>query len=427
MEFQSIFSAATGGPSEFYRIPAMITTKNGVVVTCADARYDGPHDNPNRIDKYVRRSLDSGKTWGPYIPVMREVGTERMKASAAIDPVLTYSSETGRIFMHCVHSPAGVGIGRCGLGIGEDENGNRIINGGGKKYILKEGKLYLDGTPTSYQVCENGDVLDGVEKVGNIYIGDDFMEEETFWFVMSYSDDDGLTWSKPQSLNTQVKEAFMSSIGPGPGNGIVLKHGKHKGRVVVPAYFGVTETPPLKLSGCMIYSDDNGVTWKRGKTILKDKDYMTIDSSESITETQLIEKEDGTLKLFMRSEHPCRCVAVAYSRDGGESWEDFSYDENLPQPVCQLSVLKLENMDKPYVVFLNPADKEGRRNGTVRLSEDDGETFPYSRMLSKDFCMYSSLAQLPDGNIGAFLEADPECRQIVFTKFSLDWMKGKEK
>ena len=64
MEFKNIFSRETGGPSEFYRIPAMITTQNGVTVVCADVRFDGPHDNPNRIDKYVRRSLDSGETWG---------------------------------------------------------------------------------------------------------------------------------------------------------------------------------------------------------------------------------------------------------------------------------------------------------------------------------------------------------------------------
>jgi len=433
MEFKNIFSRETGGPSEFYRIPAMITTKNGVTVVCADVRFDGPHDNPNRIDKYVRRSLDSGDTWSEYIPVMREMGTERMKSSAAIDPILTYSPETGRIFMHCVHSPAGIGVWNSKRGVGEDADGNRFIYGGGKKYVLKDKMLYLDGQPSGYQVADNGDVVDESGKVGNIYVGEDFKEEETFWLVMSYSDDDGLTWSETQSLNYQVKEAWMSSLGPGPGNGIVLKHGEHKGRILVPVYFGITEEAPLKLSCCMIYSDDNGVTWKRGETpnntrMLDGKkaDCMTIDAKESLSEAQVIEKEDGTLKLFMRNENTCRCVAVAYSRDGGETWGDFSYDENLPQPVCQLSVIKLENTEKPYVVFLNPADKEGRRNGTVRLSEDDGETFPYSRMLSEEFCMYSSLSQLPDGNIGAFLEADPACREMVFTKFSLEWIKGEK-
>jgi len=432
MELKPIFSAAAGGPSEFYRIPAMITTKNGVVVACADARYCAGNDNPNRIDKVVRRSMDSGETWGEYITVMEEQGNELMKASAAIDPVLTYSPETGRIFMHCVHSPAGVGIPHCKIGIGEDAEGNRIINGNGKKYVLKEKMLYLDGMPTCYRVSDNGDVSDGEKKVGNIYIGDDFMEEETFWLVMSYSDDDGLTWSKPRSLNLFVKEEYMSSLGPGPGSGITLKRGKHKGRIVVPVHFGLTEKLPLKISCCVVYSDDNGATWKRGDTpnnnrISKGKKvtFQNIDDDEVLTESQIIEQEDGTLKVFMRNADPGHFIAVAYSKDGGESWENFSFDENLPDPQCQTSVIRLENLEKPYVVLMNPADKKDRKNGTVRLSEDDGETFPYSRVISKDFCMYSSLTQLPDGNIGAFFEADPECREMVFAKFSLDWIRGK--
>ena len=205
------------------------------------------------------------KHGGEYIPVMREMGTERTKSSAAIDPILTYSPETGRIFMHCVHSPAGIGVWNSKRGVGEDTDGNRFIYGGGKKYVLKDKMLYLDGQPSGYRVVDNGDVVDESGKVGNIFVGEDFKEEETFWLVMSYSDDDGLTWSETQSLNYQVKEAWMSSLGPGPGNGIVLKHGEHKGRILVPVYFGITEEAPLKLSCCMIYSDDNGATWKRGE------------------------------------------------------------------------------------------------------------------------------------------------------------------
>ena len=31
----------------------------------------------------------------------------------------------------------------------------------------------------------------------------------------------------------------------------------------------------------------------------------------------------------------------------------------------------------------------------------------------------------PDGNIGVLFEPDLECQNIWFTKFSLDWIKGK--
>ena len=108
MDFKAVFAPSTGGPSEYYRIPSVITTDNGVTVACADARYCSGMDNPNRIDKVVRRSTDSGETWGKYITAVKEHGTKQMHSSAAIDPVMTYVSQTGRIYLHYSHTPAGV-------------------------------------------------------------------------------------------------------------------------------------------------------------------------------------------------------------------------------------------------------------------------------------------------------------------------------
>ena len=113
MEFKTIFGPGTGGPSDYYRIPSMITTKNGVVVACADARFYTGADNPNRIDKVVRRSFDSGETWTDYVTVVEEQGTSKPLSSAAIDPILTYDGNTGRIFLHYCHTPAGIGILNC--------------------------------------------------------------------------------------------------------------------------------------------------------------------------------------------------------------------------------------------------------------------------------------------------------------------------
>lgn len=433
MEFKTIFGPGTGGPSDYYRIPSMITTKSGVVVACADARFFTGADNPNRIDKVVRRSHDSGETWEDYMTVVEEFGTEKMLSSAAIDPILTYNEETNRIFMHYCHTPAGVGILNCNSTVGEDAEGNKIIKKGIKKYILKDGKLYTkSGKPTEYTVAENGEVSDGKTSYGSIFTGGKFTEAHSAFLMMCYSDDDGLTWSKPVSLNSQVKKGFMSFIGPGPGAGITVKHGKYKGRIIVPIYYGVRKFP-LGLSCCVIYSDDNGASWTLGETPnntrkiygFKANHHLIIEHN-MLTESQVIEQSDGTLKYFMRNHDPKRCVATAYSKNGGASWESFSHDENLPQPICQNSVIKIENADKPYVVFLNAADKKERKCGTVRLSEDDGETFPYSRVLKEDSFVYSSMTLLPDGNIGVLFEPDLECQNIWFTKFSLDWIKGKE-
>ena len=433
MEFKTIFGPGTGGPSDYYRIPSMITTRSGVVVACADARFFTGADNPNRIDKVVRRSFDSGETWEDYMTVVEEFGTEKMLSSAAIDPILTYNEETNRIFMHYCHTPAGVGILNCDSTIGEDAKGNKIITKGRKKYILRDGRLFTkNGKETEFTVTENGEVSDGKTSYGSIFTGGSFTEAHTASLMMCYSDDDGLTWSKPVSLNAQVKKKFMSFIGPGPGAGITVKHGKYKGRIIVPIYYGVRKFP-LGLSCCVIYSDDNGASWTLGETPnntrkifgFKANHHLIIEHN-MLTESQVIEQSDGTLKYFMRNHDPKRCVATAYSKNGGASWENFSHDENLPQPICQNSVIKIENADKPYVVFLNAADKKERKNGVVRLSEDDGETFPYSRVLKEDSFVYSSMTLLPDGNIGVLFEPDLECQNIWFTKFSLDWIKGKE-
>lgn len=432
MNFKEVFAPNTGGPSDFYRIPSMITTKNGTVVACADARFCSGMDNPNRIDKVVRRSSDCGKTWGEYITAVEEQGSRKMKSSAAIDPVMTYDENKGRIYLHYSHTPAGVGIRNSKCAVGETENGDKIIKSCLKKYILRKGKLYtMQNGKTEYKVLENGDVLKNSQVVGNIYTGKKFKEVSTSYLMMCYSDDDGLTWSKPVSLNSSVKKDYMSFIGPGPGRGVVIQEGKYKGRLVVPIYFG-TRTFPLRLSCAVIYSDD-GVSWKMGETPnnLRTVDgrklnCMTIKNNEMLTESQLIEQENGVLKLFMRNHDSKRRVAVVYSDDGGENWRDFAFDETLPQPICQSSVLKLKGYDKPLVVLVNPSDEKKRCNGTVMLSEDDGETFPYRRQLKEDDFVYSCITQLPNGNVAVLFEPDSKCRQILFAEVSVEWIKGQD-
>ncbi len=433
MEFTTLFGPGTGGPSDYYRIPSIVTTKNGVAVACADARFYTGSDNPNRIDKVVRISYDSGETWSDYITAVQEHGTSKELSSAAIDPILTYDHNSGRIFMHYCHTPAGVGILNCNSTVGEDKQGNKIVGTKFRKYIIKDGVLYTkSGKKTDYTVSEDGEVSKDGTSYGNIYTAGKFKEAHTSYLMMCYSDDEGKTWSKPVSLNSQVKKKYMSFIGPGPGCGIVLRHGKYAGRIVVPIYYGVRKFP-LGLSCCVIYSDDGGTTWHLGETPNNTRkirgfkaNSRLIIEQDMLTESQVIEQSDGTLKYFMRNHDPKRLVAVAYSKNGGETWENFRLDENLPQPICQTSVIKIEDADKPYVVLLNAADKKIRRNGVIRLSEDDGETFPYSRVLKEDSFVYSSMTLLPDGNIGILFEPDLECQNIWFTKVSLKWIKGEE-
>jgi sialidase-1 len=84
------------------------------------------------------------------------------------------------------------------------------------------------------------------------------------------------------------------------------------------------------------------------------------------------------------------------------------------------------------LVFSNPAtvglDEQGReRPGsrgkreqlTVRLSTDDGATWPISKRLETGKSAYSDLAALPDGTILCFCEVD---RNLRLARFSLQWL-----
>lgn len=55
--------------SKFYRIPAIVTAKDGSIVTTADKRIETMVDLPGKIDVVCRRSEDGGKTWSDYVMI----------------------------------------------------------------------------------------------------------------------------------------------------------------------------------------------------------------------------------------------------------------------------------------------------------------------------------------------------------------------
>lgn len=410
----TLFGPGLDGPAGHYRIPSLVTTRSGTVVACADARYFGGYDNPNRIDKVVRRSTDGGRTWGPCQTVVSESGRSRMTSSAAIDPSMVYVPSLNRIYLLYCHTPAGVGLHQSRPTTGEDCQGRRFITRGNKLYLLENGRLRtLSGESTPYTAASNGDVHLGAARLGNFFTCDQFAEAPTSFLMLCWSEDEGRTWSVPRSLNSQVKEEWMGFIGPGPGVGLVKLRPPHAGRILFPIYYGTEGS----LSCCVIYSDDGGLTWNRGQSPCP---------QQMLTESQLIEREDGALRLFMRNHDDRHRVATAVSYDGGDTWSEFRLEDALPQPICQLSVLKLARSAKPLTVFLNPADPQERRRGTLRLSEDDGETFSHSRILREGEFAYSCMTELPDGRIGILYEPSNDATHIDFTVVDPKWIQGEQ-
>ncbi|PAV31186.1 hypothetical protein CIL05_00560 [Virgibacillus profundi] len=430
------------GDSRAYRIPSMITTIKGTIIAGIDARIANSNDNPNKIDTTIRRSTDNGETWGDVQKLVTYAG-EGADGAAAIDTALLQDEEMETIWMVFCHTPGGIGLWQSEPGVGFDQQGRKLLyDKDGNEYSLDiEGQVFDKGNLiTSYKIDEQGFVFKDGKPAGNIYYRkgiaktESLLEARTSFLQVIKSDDDGKTWSEPVDLNLQVKEPWMKFIGSGPGRGIQVKEGTYKGRLVFPIYYSNEYS---KMSCAVIYSDDHGATWKRGESPNDGREFngemlsaeTTSTDNSDLTESQVIEMPGGELRIYMRNHSGEQRTAVAVSKDGGETWGDFRYDSALIDPTCQSSIIRYPDLDdgKTRLIFSNPADVKQRKNGTVRLSEDGGETWPYSKVITLGSYIYSCLTVLDNGEIALLYEADVNDDYTItinFQKFTLDWIKS---
>ena len=218
------------------------------------------------------------------------------------------------------------------------------------------------------------------------------------------SGDEGLTWSKPVNITAGLRNTAL-----GPGIGIQMK----SGRLVAPIYDGA------------IFSDDHGKTWKAGNK-----------TPALVNECQLVELADGSLMLNTRG-YPFRTVSI--SHDGGETWGEVHRDTSLTDPKlwggCQASLIRYTRKDEGFarnrILFSNPADSLYRFDLTVRMSYDEGRTWPFSRVIRKGQGAYSCMTVFPDGSIGIIYETN-NCNtgavdyyaNLSFARFNLEWLTG---
>ncbi|NBS04426.1 MAG: exo-alpha-sialidase [Verrucomicrobia bacterium] len=142
------------------------------------------------------------------------------------------------------------------------------------------------------------------------------------------------------------------------------------------------------------YSDDAGATWKRGEKVPQSETIQ-------LNEVQVAESVGGGLYLNSRSWRKGASLRkVSWSQDAGETWSQAAEDAKLPDPICQGSLLRL---DDRTIAFLNAAGPK-RANGTLRLTHDDGRTWSSSRLTFPGPFAYSSMALLKDGRIGVLYE-----------------------
>lgn len=367
IERLTVFEAGTGG-YEMYRIPGLAVTAKGTLLAYSEARRS--NSDWATIDLVLRRSTDGGKTWS-RLQQMADVPGPKKK-----NPVIL---------------------------------GNKRVN--------------------PEDVTFNNPVVIA-ERRGAIH----------FLFCLEYmrcfyrrSEDDGLTWSRAREITGDF-EGFRSTydwkvLATGPGHGIELKNG----RLLVPIWLslgtaGVAGHRP-SVAGT-IFSDDGGKSWRTG-------DIAAPDTPEWVfpNEGMAVQLADGRVMLNIRTESKAQRRLVTTSPDGATDWSAPEFDEALREPVCMASIVRVsESPRKNRIIFCNPDNLDradgktnvvgrDRKNLSLKLSYDEGTSWPVNKVLEPGFSAYSDLAVLPDGTIVCFYERGKVRSDfLTLARFNLEWM-----
>ena len=349
-----------------YRIPAIAVAPDGAILTAVAGRYDSASDWAN-VDLMLRRSTDGGETWEDQQVLVND------GENTVDNPTFIVDAASGETHL---------------------------------MYQINYARAYL-----------------------------------------KTSRDDGATWSAPREI-TAVFEEFRTRDGydwevlaMGPGHGIRLAGG----RLVVPVWLATDHSHRPSISAT-IYSDDQGETWRAGEIIV-----ATTAETPNPSEHQLVELDDGRVLANTRTESKRHRRVLAVSPDGATGWTAPEFAEALYEPICMGSAVRLpaeidldakargQNEVKATILFANPnsgptgpAGKQGsreRRNLTVRLSEDNGGSWPVSRVIEPGPSGYSDMATAPDGTIYLLYEAgrtEPTGplvpASITLAKFNRAWL-----
>ena len=333
-----------------YRIPGMITTDKGTLIAVYDIRYNNSRDLPGNVDVGMSRSTDGGKTWEPMKNIM-DMGPPHENNGIG-DPSILFDPVKKTIWVASLWS-----------------KGNRSIAGS----------------------------LPGLSP------------DSTGQFVLVSSNDDGVTWSDPVNITSQVKDPKWHIYFQGPGSGITMADGT----LVFPSQFWDESKRPGIPHSSIIYSRDGGKSWKSGTG-----------AKPNTTESQVVETTPGMLMLNMRDNRG-RFRSISTSNDLGKTWiEHHTSQKALPDPVCMASIIKARVMVKgsmkDILFFSNVASPDTRRNTTLKASADLGESWPAQNEVLLDERRtygYSSLARIDAKTVGILYEGE---RDLYFLRIPVN-------
>ena len=459
------FSSQSAIGCGYYRIPALLTTQEGMVLAAADARYGGTADSPNQIAAAVARSEDGGNYWQePSLAwafqdwelrsrILGSQGSPPLKECASvIDPCLLEDPETETTFLLVDAFPPNTGAfqARTGSGYGRDSQGHPSLllrKKGAKEYayrVSSDGVIVGPHGPTEYQVNRRGELEKGGQPLRSrqrklvywygrplglplgkqvpvhlFYRHAPSQPLNTSYLFLMTSQDGGRTWSPPTELNRQVKRNRLGFFGVCPGRGARISVGPRPGRLLFPAYTLDAATGEQRFLA--LFSDDHGITWQAGDFVPRTP------GIPSMSETQFLPCPDGSLLAFSRTTSGF--VAQTLSLDGGRTWQTPILDKDLPltgDSGCQVSTLVTNSLvlGAPLVALSAPVGPR-RTHGVLFLGRFAGHSVRWVGKLDltrpEEEFAYSCLTELPNGDLGLLCERSnlPQSRDtMVFRRIS---------
>jgi sialidase-1 len=272
--------------------------------------------------------------------------------------------------------------------------------------------VYEEGGTAKITIGNPCPVLD--RQTGTIWLP--FCRNNDRVFV-TLSTDDGKTWAKPTEITSQVKKPTWQWYATGPGHGIQLS----SGRLLIPCDHSERSVPGRDNAGHshVFYSDDHGQTWTLGGM-----------SDPYTDECEAVELADKSILLCMRHYVEPKQRAFALSRDGGLTWSKPQKHPEVYCPVCQASIERYSLAPgTPNRILYSGPGGPGRTHLTLRMSADEGKTWPVSRVLWPGPAAYSDLVVLPDNTIGCLYERGNKgaYEKITFARLMLGWLlAGKD-
>ncbi|WP_333767236.1 sialidase family protein [Streptomyces sp. IBSBF 2435] len=350
------------GTAKSVRIPALAVTGSGTVIAVADARVDGSADlggGTNNIQIAMTRSTDSGATFTAPAIIAHAPTTSEGYG----DPSLLVDRTTGTVFCFFTYAPK-AGVGYYGSTAGD----------------------------TSATATTNTHIR---------YIT---------------STDDGATWSAPVDLNPQVREASWAGMFASSGHGVQLS----SGRLVQPLVYHDSAGDHAS----NLYSDDHGATWHAGTS-----------AGTGVNENKAVQRGTGKVVQNMRSNSGGnRWYATASDTGAANVASPYgaSWNSGLLDPGCnadEVSYLRPTDVDtsgRPLLTstaVLSNAASTSRTDLTVRVSRDDGASWPHEALLKAGASGYSTTAVLNNGTVGDLYEIG-DTGGIVFADFTLGWVEN---